>query len=205
MRSFSDVLQNIEIGSYDNKRITINTKDKSPVRTHTPRMYMPFGLSGFVPEVGQTKWNIEFSLKGWNEEGNYVKNFYDTIREIEKMVILEVVAQSVSIFGTAKTYAEVQNMFNSNIKEDPEREPKFRIKVDTTYDSRIKPFIMDSEKNDIRKEAKNGLYARNTGVAKIEMNSVYFLNKKFGITWKLHQLMVFEPQRLKGFQFISEV
>jgi hypothetical protein len=202
MRSFSDVLQNIEIGSYENKRITINAKDKSPVRTHTPRMYMPFGLSGFVPEVGQTKWNIEFSMKGWNEEGNYVKNFYDTIREIEKMVILEVVAQSVTIFGTAKTYAEVQQMFNSNIKEDPEREPKFRVKVDTTFDSRIKPFIMDSEKNDIRKEATNGLYARNTGVAKIEMNSVYFLNKKFGITWKLHQLMVFEPQRLKGFQFI---
>ena len=202
MRSFSDVLQNIEIGSYENKRITINAKDKSPVRTHTPRMYMPFGLSGFVPEVGQTKWNIEFSMKGWNEEGNYVKHFYDTIREIEKMVILEVVAQSVTIFGTAKTYAEVQQMFNSNIKEDPEREPKFRVKVDTTFDSRIKPFIMDSEKNDIRKEATNGLYARNTGVAKIEMNSVYFLNKKFGITWKLHQLMVFEPQRLKGFQFI---
>ena len=203
MRSFSDVLQNIEIGSYENKRITINTKDKAPVRTHTPRMYMPFGLSGFVPEVGQTKWNIEFSMKGWNEEGNYVKSFYDTIRELEKMVILEVVAQSVSIFGTAKTYAEVRDMFNSNIKEDPEREPKFRVKVDTTFDSRIKPFIMDSEKNDIRKEASNGLYARNTGVAKIEMNSVYFLNKKFGITWKLHQLMVFEPQRLKGFQFIS--
>jgi hypothetical protein len=164
---------------------------------------MPFGISGFVPEVGQTKYNVEFSMKGWNEEGNYVKNFYDSIRALENLVILEVVQQSVDIFGEAKTYGDVQSMFNSNIKEDPEREPKFRVKVDTTYDSRIKPLIIDPEKNDIRKEVTNGLYARNTGIAKVEMNSVYFLNKKFGITWKLHQLMVFEPQRLKGFQFIE--
>jgi hypothetical protein len=203
MRSFSDAISNFEIGTYTNKKIIINAKDKTPLRTHTPRMYMPFGISGFVPEVGQTKYNVEFSMKGWNEEGNYVKNFYDSIRALENLVILEVVQQSVDIFGEAKTYGDVQSMFNSNIKEDPEREPKFRVKVDTTYDSRIKPLIIDPEKNDIRKEVTNGLYARNTGIAKVEMNSVYFLNKKFGITWKLHQLMVFEPQRLKGFQFIE--
>ena len=203
MRGFSDAISNFEIGTYTNKKIIINAKDKTPLRTHTPRMYMPFGISGFVPEVGQTKYNVEFSMKGWNEEGNYVKNFYDSIRALENLVILEVVQQSVDIFGEAKTYGDVQSMFNSNIKEDPEREPKFRVKVDTTYDSRIKPLIIDPEKNDIRKEATNGLYARNTGIAKVEMNSVYFLNKKFGITWKLHQLMVFEPQRLKGFQFIE--
>ena len=203
MRGFSDAISNFEIGTYTNKKIIINAKDKTPLRTHTPRMYMPFGISGFVPEVGQTKYNVEFSMKGWNEEGNYVKNFYDSIRALENLVILEVVQQSVDIFGEAKTYGDVQSMFNSNIKEDPEREPKFRVKVDTTYDSRIKPLIIDHEKNDIRKEVTNGLYARNTGIAKVEMNSVYFLNKKFGITWKLHQLMVFEPQRLKGFQFIE--
>ena len=203
MRSFSDAISNFEIGTYTNKKIIINAKDKTPLRTHTPRMYMPFGISGFVPEVGQTKYNVEFSMKGWNEEGNYVKNFYDSIRALENLVILEVVQQSVDIFGEAKTYADVKEMFNSNIKEDPEREPKFRVKVDTTYDGRIKPLVIDPEKNDIRKEVSNGLYARNSGIAKIEMNSVYFLNKKFGITWKLHQLMVFEPQRLKGFQFIE--
>ena len=203
MRGFSDAISNFEIGTYTNKKIIINAKDKTPLRTHTPRMYMPFGISGFVPEVGQTKYNVEFSMKGWNEEGNYVKNFYDSIRALENLVILEVVQQSVDIFGEAKTYGDVQSMFNSNIKEDHEREPKFRVKVDTTYDSRIKPLIIDPEKNDIRKEVTNGLYARNTGIAKVEMNSVYFLNKKFGITWKLHQLMVFEPQRLKGFQFIE--
>ena len=203
MRSFSDVLTNLEICEYTDKKIAINTTEKTPVRMHTPRMYMPFGISGFVPEYGQTKWNVDFAMKGWNEPGNPVKSFYETIREIEKRVVLEVAAQSVNIFGSAKTVAEVQEMFNSNIKEDGNYDPKFRVKVDTSYDGKnIKPLIMDVEKNDIRKEPENGLYSRNSGVAKIELNSVYFMNKKFGITWKLHQLMTFEPQRLKGFQFI---
>jgi len=33
---------------------------------------------------------------------------------------------------------------------------------------------------------------------------VYFLNKKFGITYKLYQLVKYEPQALKGFQFIVD-
>jgi hypothetical protein len=69
-------------------------------------------------------------------------------------------------------------------------------------DGELKPGIFDSEKNVIKTAVKDKLYARNSGVAIVEMNSVYFLNKKFGVTWKLHQLVVHEPQQLKGFQFI---
>jgi len=204
MPRFSDVLENLEISDYNNKKITFSTKEGRPVRFQIPRMYMPFGLSGFTPEIGPTKYNIDFSMKGYDEEGNYVKSFYDSIRKIEDAIILEVVTQSVNIFGQAKTYAEIKDMFNSNIKESPDREPKFRVKVDTSFEGHIKPFVVDSEKNDVRKIAENGLYARNTAIALVELNSVYFLNKKFGITWKLYQLMTFEPQRLKGFQFISD-
>ena len=65
------------------------------------------------------------------------------------------------------------------------------------------PFVLiDAEKNPKKDEATNGLYARNSGQAIVELNSVYFLNKKFGCTWKTYQLVVHEPQNLKGFQFI---
>jgi hypothetical protein len=53
----------------------------------------------------------------------------------------------------------------------------------------------------MRDEVRSGLYARNSGHAMVELNSVYFLNRKFGLTWKLNQLVVYEPQNLKGFQF----
>jgi hypothetical protein len=202
MAKFHTLLDNLEILSYDGRKICLSNKDGKNVRIQTPRMYMPFGISGFQPQVGATKWNLDFSMKGYDEEGNYVKNFYETLQEVEKRIIETVSLQSVDIFGKHMSVDELLPMFNSNIKHSPDREPKFRIRVDTTADGDIKAGIFDSEKKSINSKVENKLYSRNSGVAITEMNSVYFLNRKFGVTWKLHQLVVHEPQQLKGFQFI---
>jgi hypothetical protein len=202
MAKFHTLLDNLEILSYDGRKISLSNKDGKNVRIQTPRMYMPFGISGFQPQVGATKWNVDFSMKGYDEEGNYVKIFYETLQEVEKRIIEAVSLQSVDIFGKHMSVDELSPMFNSNIKHSPDREPKFRVRVDTTADGDIKAGIFDSEKKSINSKVENKLYSRNSGVAITEMNSVYFLNRKFGVTWKLHQLVVHEPQQLKGFQFI---
>ncbi len=195
-------IDNLQINAFNNRKIVISTKQGTPLRVQFPRMYMPFGVSGFTPEVGQTKYNIDFAIKGYDEEDSYMKNFYDSVRKLEDQIIDSVVEQSEVIFGAPMTKEQLLPMFNSNIKEAPGREPKFRVKVDTTMDDQIKPNVFDADKNPLRDNATNGLYARNSGHAIVELNSVYFLNRKFGCTWKLHQLIVYEPQNLKGFQFV---
>lgn len=202
MAKFHTLLDTLEISEYDGRKISLSTKDGKPMRIQTPRLYMPFGISGFTPAVGATKWNIDFSMKGYDEEDNYVKHFYETLQKAEAAIVEAVHKQSSKIFGKAMSVDELLPMFNSNIKTSPDREPKFRARVDTTMDGDLKPGIFDSEKNAIKTTVKDKLYARNSGIAIVEMNSVYFLNKKFGVTWKLHQLVVYEPQQLKGFQFI---
>ncbi len=203
MTKFVDVLDTIKIGNFDKRRkLAITTEEGKAVRMTTPRMYMPFGLSGFVPDVGQTKWNIDFNMMGYDEEENSVKKFFNVLRSIEDKIIDSVVEQSEVIFGKQMSKEELIPMFNSNIKESPGREPKFRVKVDTTPDNEIKCMVCDPEKNVLNDTVMNGLYSRNSGVSIVELVSVYFLNKKFGCTWKLYNLMVHEPQRLKGFQFV---
>jgi hypothetical protein len=194
-------MENLQINEYNNRKIVISTKQGTPFRMQLPRMYMPFGVSGFTPEVGPTKYNIDFAIKGHDEEESYMKKFYDSLKAIENKIIDSVVEQSETIFGSSMTKEELLPMFNSNIKETPDREPKFRVKVDTTMEDQIKASVFDAEKNPKKDEVTNGLYARNSGHAIAELNSVYFLNRKFGCTWKLHQLIVYEPQNLKGFQF----
>ena len=194
-------VENLQINAYNNKRIVLATKQGTPMRVQFPRMYMPFGVSGFVPEIGPTKYNIDFAIKGFDEEDSYMNSFYESIRALENKVIDAVVDQSQAIFGNPMTKEELLPMFNSNIKQSPDREPKFRVKVDTTMEDQIKPNVFDADKNPLHDDATNGLYARNSGHAIVELNSVYFLNRKFGCTWKLYQLIVYEPQNLKGFQF----
>lgn len=195
-------LKDMNILKYDGRKICISSPEGKPMRIQTPRMYMPFGISGFVPVTGPTKWNLDFSMKGYDEEDNYVKQFHDTIESTEKSIIEEVSKQSVDIFDKHMSYDELLPMFNSNIKHSPGHDPKFRVKVDTTPDGDIKAGIFNSERKSINTPAEDKLYSRNSGVAIVEISSVYFLNRKFGVTWKLHQLVVYEPQQLKGFQFI---
>ena len=194
-------IENIQINQFNNRRIVISTKQGTPLRIQFPRMYMPFGVSGFVPEIGPTKYNIDFAIKGYDEEESYMKKFYDSIKSLENMIIDSVHEQSESIFGSKMTREELVPMFNSNMKESPGREPKFRVKVDTTMEDKIKASVFDADKNPTHDEIQNGLYSRNSGHAIVELGSVYFLNRKFGCTWKLHQLIVYEPRNLKGFQF----
>lgn len=195
-------LENLQINAYNNRRIVVSTKQGTPMRVQFPRMYMPFGISGFVPEVGPTKYTLDFSIKGFDEEGSYMKKFFDSARALEDTVIDAVAEQSEVIFGNKMSRDELIPMFNSNIKESRDREPKFRVKVDTSsVDDGIKAAVFDEEKKPLKDEVVNGLYSRNSGHAIVELASVYFLNRKFGCTWKLHQLIVYEPQNLKGFQF----
>jgi hypothetical protein len=203
MSKIVEALDNIEIRKFNNRKLVISTKQGTPLRIQFPRMYMPFGVSGFTPEVGPTKYNIDFALKGYDEENNYIQTFYKHIKEIEDKIIDEVYNQSNEIFGKEISKVDLLTMFNSNIKETVGREPKFRVKVDTDHNDAVKANIFNANKELINPEiVTNGLYARNSGHAIVEVNSVYFLNKKFGCTWKLNQLVVYEPQNLKGFQFI---
>jgi hypothetical protein len=199
---FTELCTNIDIGSYKNKKIVITNKDGGHLRVQAPRLYMPFGICGFTPEVGPTKYTLDLSLTGWDEDGGYVQKFYQTLREVENMVVDAVVAQSEEIFQKPMTKEELLPMFNSNIKENPGHAPKFRVKVDTDMNDVMKADVFDANKERLPKDAMtHGLYSRNSGRPIVEMCSVYFLNRKFGVTWKLHQLQVFEPERLKGFQF----
>jgi len=135
---FTNALNSLKISEYDGRKISLCTTDNEIMKFQVPRMYMPFGISGFTPEVGATKYNIDFAMKGWDEEGNYVKKFYEILREIENKVIESVSQQSEKIFGKKMSVNELKPMFNSNIKESPDREPKFRVKVDSTFDGKIK-------------------------------------------------------------------
>jgi len=202
MAKFNTFLEDLDILEYDGRKISVCTVEGKPARIQMPRMYMPFGVSGFTPAVGNTKWNVDFSMKGYDEDGNYVKSFYETILKIETCIIENVAKQSVEIFGKEMTVDELRPIFNSNLKYSEGREPKFRVKVDVSGTGVVKTGIFNSERQHLKDEMVDKLYARNSGVGIAEMCSVYFLNRQFGVTWKLHQLVVHEPQQLKGFQFV---
>jgi len=190
MRFTSVDPDNIMFGDYNNRVIKVE-----PFKFQIPRMYMPFGVSGFAPPYGAVKYNIDFSMKGWNESGNYVNKFYDFLTDIEQRVISQVETMCKEIFGYQMTREELSGLFNSNIKMSETYDPKFRVKVSD------KTQFFDIADQEIVKPLEEGLYKKFSGSALVQMGNIYFFNKRFGITWSIEQIKVYEPQRLHGFQF----
>ena len=86
-------------------------------------------------------------------------------------------------------------LFNSNIKFSPNHDPKFRAKVSD------KTQFFDVSDTELTAEVTEGLYKQNTGAAFIQFGNIYFFNKRFGITWTIMQMKVYEAQRIHGFNF----
>ena len=195
MRFTSITSDDITFHDYTSRSIKVE-----PLKFQIPRMYMPFGVSGFAPPYGPTKYNIDFSMKGWKEPDNYVKKFYDFLLMVESKVVSHVESISVDIFGRQMSNTELLALFNSNIKVSGTYDPKFRVKVaDNTTQ------FFDVGDTEITKTLEEGLYKKMTGSALIQFGNIYFFNKRFGITWTIEQVKVYEPQRLHGFNFADPV
>ena len=191
MRFSSVVPADIIFGSYTNRSIKV----EPPIKFQIPRMYMPFGISGFAPPYGQVKYNIDFSMKGFNEPDNYVKKFYEFLMEIESKVLNHIESLSMEIFNQTMSKTDLTTLFNSNIKVSTGYDPKFRVKVSD------KTQFFDISDKELHNPLEEGLYKKFSGAAFIQLGNIYFFNKKFGITWSIEQMKVYEPQRIHGFNF----
>ena len=197
---FHGVKDAIKVGEFSNKKIPICDKDDKALTFQIPRLYMPFGISGFAVSNRPTQWNVELALKGWDKEDGYVKKFYEFVKDIEDVIIQKVITEKEVIFGTsALSDEDIRKMFNSNLKEAMNGyEPKLRVKVDTHPDLLTKFKVFDSQNEDITQTVTDGLHSRKSVVSVVELSSVYFMNRKFGLVWRMAQMQVYEPQRLKG-------
>jgi hypothetical protein len=189
-------LSDLCFGEYD-RGIPITGQDGKPIQFQIPRVYAPFGLSGFPNKFGPVKYNIDASLRGWNQDGSYVKKFYDFLRDIEIAVIDYVRKNNI--------LPNADESFNSNLKMSEKYDPKFRIKVDKNT------VFFDANNNNITPdELSDGIFRGHSFTALVELKSVYFFNKQMGLTWMVVQAKMYEPaqrreetdEKLNGFKFL---
>ena len=102
---------------------------------------MPFGVSGLPQRLVTLSTTSTFAIKGYDEDDSYMKKFYEVCRKLEDKIINAVVEQSEAIFGSHMSRRTVSNV-QLQCKNVPDREPKFRVKVDTDIEGNIKPNVL---------------------------------------------------------------
>ena len=165
--------------AYANRRILL--KD-GPFRIQIPCMRLPYGVSEFNDGIRAT-YSLDFTIDN--------NDFLEFLQRVEEACVSEVASQSKYIFcEQTLSPTDVRSMFVSCVKaHDLGVLPTFRAKVDMKtnfYDGN--GHSLDVEETGLP-EAFRGYTARSI----VEAKSLYFMDRKIGLSWRVDQLKVFPP------------
>lgn len=173
--------------------VFINDQNRNKIRIHIPKCYLPFGVSEF-----NQKYSINFSLNSDSEEMQKFKKF---LTEFDNENINQAVKNTESWFKKKYNKLTATELYNPCIKQtNANYPPNFKAKL-ILKDGRFEGTIYDTEKNEISiDQIKKGCYAE----AIVELNSMYFLAREYGTSWKVVQIKVYPTEQLSGYSFIDD-
>jgi hypothetical protein len=179
--------------------VYLNYNGKQKLCLQTPWMFAPFGISEFVDEKTGPKYSLDVSFKGLDSDPK-IKTFHDKMKELDEKILEQGVNSSKQWFGKIMKKVVLEELFRPVVKpaKDPEKySPTIKFKIMNVNQVEI----YDTDKN---KLTMDQIVSGSQVQAIIECASVWFVNKTFGVTWKLVQLQLKKPDRIAGFSFAQE-
>lgn len=179
----------------------------------TPSMTLPYGMSAF-DKAGPVKYSAEFSLRGYDETGSKMQQFYQALERLDEWMIEQGVKNSKQWFKSDLSRDVIKAFYTPMIRisRDKDGNPK-------PYPPTIKTSLRqkrDSQEFDVQcYDEKRTLYrgipleellvkgAQMTCL--IQCTGIWFAGSKYGLSWKLVQCLINKlPQSARGFTFVDD-
>lgn len=194
----SVVFGNLRKNKSGGKAVYISNSNKNKLYLELPFMRAPFGLSTFVDE--KTK-NTSYSLDlSFDKNDEQLLKLQERFKKLDETAIKLVAANSVEWLGKS---------YNVNVIEQALYKPLVRAgKGD--YASTMKLKILINDKGEFIPEAYNMNRERISldTIEKgqkvkciIDLNQIWFIDNKFGITARLQQVLLEPSKKLPSFAF----
>tara|TARA_B100001094_G_C18164964_1_gene791485 strand:+ start:1222 stop:1920 length:699 start_codon:yes stop_codon:yes gene_type:complete len=179
--------------------VYLSYSGKQKLCLQTPWMFAPFGVSEFVDEKTGPKYSLDVSFKGMDNDPK-IKMFHDKMQELDSKILEQGVSLSKQWFGKKMQKVVLEELFRPVVKpaKDPSKySPTIKFKINNVNQLEI----YDTARNKLNLDQ---VVSGSQVQAIIECASVWFVNKTFGVTWKLLQLQLKKPDRIAGFSFAHE-
>jgi len=190
--TFSAIRKNDKGG----RAVYLNGAGNTKLLFQLPQMRAPFGLSEFVDKLsGKTSYSLNVSLD--DEPTRKV------FQALDEKVLDFVAANSEACLG--KKYSKdimSEALFKSAIKPGKDNyAPTLQLKVLT--DREGKSFAVEAY-NAAKKRVELSELEKGQGVVTIiEVNQIWFVDNKFGLSIRLQQVLFAPLNKLKGFSFVD--
>jgi hypothetical protein len=172
------------------------------IKVQTPEMSAPFGVSSFADATsGTSSYSLDASFRGFDtdtKQGRFLAAFLDKVKSFDDVVLDKATANSKAWLGKAMDKTLTAEFYRTSVRypADPKYAPTLRLKLSPQteyYDEKGNQVAMDY--------ITKGCTFR----AIVEISSVYFVGKNFGVSWRISQVAaVTRPDKLAGFAFQAE-
>lgn len=174
--------------------------NRGKLSLQTPTVGLPFGVSPYQEaSTGEIQsYSVDLSFRGSDSDARMAE-FLAKMSALDDLVLDAAVKNSKEWFGKQMSKEIVSEFYRRLVKSNnPAYPPVMKVKVQLNDGQPNAAFF-----DELRRPVTIDYLVKNTTVKMIiEADRLWFINKNFGLTFRLIQLgVVSRPSRLEGFAF----
>jgi hypothetical protein len=180
------------------KAVYLNAGDNKKLYVQFPFMRSPYGLSAFTDEgTGRTSYSLDLSFDADNTEA---MELHAKLKELDDIIVNEVAKNSKEWLGKEFNVAVLKEaLYKPIVKPGKEQyAPTIKLKVLTKPDGTFVPECYSMQKEQVTLDS---IDKGQKAMAIIDLNQIWFIDNKFGVTIRLQQALFEQSARLPAFAF----
>lgn len=193
----------LEKNKKGSKMVLLGYPGKRRICIQTPTVSLPFGINKPYQEGGDIQsHSLDISFKGY-DSNPAIATFLSKMEQLDDILLNHAVQESPTWFGKPLSRDIVQEFFRPLVRapKDPNYAATMKIKI-PVLNGHPNCVFFDEERNQVPMETiTKGTTARFL----VELSGVWFVNKHFGLSWRLVQCAIASrPSRIDGFGFVED-
>ncbi len=180
------------------KAVYLNAGDNKKLYIQFPFMRSPYGLSAFTDEgTGRTSYSLDLSFDPDNEEAVALHN---KLKELDDIIVNTVAANSKEWLGKEFNVAVLKEaLYKPMVRPGKEQYPStIKLKILTKPDGTFVPEAYSMQKQPVTLDT---IEKGQKCMAIVDLNQIWFIDNKFGVTIRLQQTLLEQSAKLPSFAF----
>ena len=180
------------------KAVYLNAGDNKKIYIQFPFMRSPYGLSAFTDEsTGRTSYSLDLSFDTDNTEA---MELHDKLKELDDIIVNTVAKNSKEWLGKEFNVAVLKEaLYKPMIRPGKEQYPStIKLKILTKPDGTFVPEAYSMQKQPVSLDT---IEKGQKCMAIIDLNQIWFIENKFGVTIRLEQTLLEQSAKLPSFVF----
>jgi len=180
------------------RAVYLNGANNSKLQLEIPKMRAPFGLSTFTDEKST---NTSYTLPLSFDADPQVEDFMNRMKALDELIIKTVAENSQEWLGKKYAVPVIKEALYKPIVTPGKGDYPSTIKLKVLHDSKTGEFVPEAynylKENVDLSSIEKGQRVR----CIIEINQIWFIDNKFGVSVRLQQVLLEPSKKLPRFAF----